>query len=66
MNDINSLVHSNTNYQSTNRQILDRNKPILRQALLLGNMLSQTGISLSVSFVYRTINDQYEPVNQGK
>lgn len=57
MNDINSLVHSNTNYQSTNRQILDRNKPILRQALLLGNMLSQTGISLSVSFVYRAIED---------
>lgn len=66
MNDINSLVHSNTNYQSTNRQILDRNKPFLRQALLWGNMLSQTGFSLSVSFVYRTIKDQYEPVNQGK
>lgn len=66
MNDINSLVHSNANYQSTNRQILGRNKPILHQALLLGDMLSQTGISLSVSFVYRTIKDQYEPVNQGK
>lgn len=64
MNDINSLAHSNANYQSTNRQILDRNKPILRQALLLGNMLSQTGISLSVSFVYRTIKYQYEPVNK--
>ena len=40
MNDINSLVHSNANYQSTNRQILGRNKPILHQALLLGDMLS--------------------------
>ena len=64
MNDINSLAHSNANYQSTNRQILGRNKPILRQALLWGNMLSQTGLSLSVSFVYRTIKDQYEPVNK--
>lgn len=27
-------------------------------------MLSQTGISLFVSFVYRTIKDQYEPVNK--
>lgn len=41
MNDINSLAHSNANYQSTNRQILGRNKPILRQALLWGDMPSQ-------------------------
>ena len=49
MNDINSLAHSNANYQLTNRQILGRNKPILHQALLLGNMPSQLVYPLALS-----------------